>query len=345
MQNVVGTLGTAFGEEHVKSLRRLTDRVVLLFDGDEAGQSAAEKALVIFLSHDLDVQILSLPDRLDPAEFVDAHGVEALQDLVARAVDPLNFVIARAAARFNLKSVDGARQASQWVLTILARIPQSQAIGVDLKVAKALDTLGSRLGGISVSILERDLRQLRDRTRRASARAATPAEPANGEAQAVTHIRPSDLDRIDRELVEIVLNEPAAVSELYTRVLVSSLRDAPLRAILKASYDIHEEGEIPTFERVLNRLEDPAIRSLAAGLQLPIDPLPLPASMAPAPIGVRLAALLPTIDLRLRQERIRDLKSALAEVDRESNPEEYEALRLEYLRLCNQRPPDTRKKN
>ena len=39
LANVVGTLGTALGDDHVLALRRLADRVVLIFDGDEAGQN------------------------------------------------------------------------------------------------------------------------------------------------------------------------------------------------------------------------------------------------------------------------------------------------------------------
>jgi len=45
LAHVVGTLGTALGDDHVQALRRLADRVVLVFDGDDAGQSAADRAL------------------------------------------------------------------------------------------------------------------------------------------------------------------------------------------------------------------------------------------------------------------------------------------------------------
>ena len=54
--NVVGTLGTALGEDHLRALRRLADRVVLVYDADAAGQSAADRALEFFLGSDLDLQ-------------------------------------------------------------------------------------------------------------------------------------------------------------------------------------------------------------------------------------------------------------------------------------------------
>ncbi|MCA1684838.1 MAG: DNA primase, partial [Planctomycetia bacterium] len=52
--NVVGTLGTALGDDHVVALRRLADRVVLIFDGDDAGQNAADRSLELFLAHEVD---------------------------------------------------------------------------------------------------------------------------------------------------------------------------------------------------------------------------------------------------------------------------------------------------
>ena len=54
--NVVGTLGTALGQDHVRGLKRLADLVVLVFDGDTAGQSAADRALEFFLGQELDVR-------------------------------------------------------------------------------------------------------------------------------------------------------------------------------------------------------------------------------------------------------------------------------------------------
>ena len=68
--NVVGTLGTALGEDHLRALRRLADRVVLVYDADAAGQSAADRALEFFLGSDLDLRVLTLPANLDPCDYL-----------------------------------------------------------------------------------------------------------------------------------------------------------------------------------------------------------------------------------------------------------------------------------
>ncbi len=215
--------------------------------------------------------------------------------MVDRAVDPLTFAIDRAEAKFDFASVEGSRQAAEQVLAILARVPGRTGGGLDLKVAKALDTLSRKLS-VPVNDLKRRLGQLRRPNRPApvsvninsnsnhavDVEAPPPSPP----------VRLSDLDPIDRELVQIVLNEPCVVERLITRVTVASLSDAPLRAILQTCYDLHGEGSLPTFDRVTSRLDDPALRALAAGLLLPIEAAPLTEGTRQAPTEARLAGVL-----------------------------------------------------
>jgi DNA primase len=350
LANVVGTLGTALGDDHVQALRRLADRVVLVFDGDEAGQKAADRSLELFLGHDVDVRVLTLPADLDPCDFLIKEGGDAFRALIEGAVDPLAFVLARAESRFDFDSLEDSRRAAEWVLSILGRLPATHRAGLDVKLAKALDRLGHRLR-VPVETLDRRLRELRRsagrpaRVRAEGERAGTDGAPAPAAAApSVVPIRPADLDPIDRELLQIVLNEPGVVGRLISRVAVASIRDAPLRTILQACYDLYGEGQAPTFERVALRLDDPEVRALAAGLLLPIEPAPLPEGVRPAPWQDRLAGVLVRLAGRERQGRLRDLKGALDETDETADPEAYRALLTEYRRLLNQRP-DTKTKN
>ena len=355
LASVVGTLGTALGDDHVSALRRLADRVVLIFDGDAAGQKAADRSLELFLGHDVDVRVLTLPEDLDPCDFLLREGGEAFRALIDRAVDPLAFAINRAEARFDLDSLEDSRRAAEWVLSIVGRLPESHRAGLDVKVAKALDTLSQRLR-VPVETLERRLRelrrasarQLRDRGQgRVSAVAGADAGPDGSTSPtgpSSLPIRPRDLDPTDRELIQIVLNEPSVVGQLISRVAVASIRDAPLRTILQACYDLYGEGESPLFDRVAVRLDDPEVRALAAGLLLPIESAPLPESVRPAPWQDRLAGALAKLAERDRHDRLRDLKGALEETDETADPDAYRALTLEYRRLLNQRP-DTKTKN
>ena len=84
IEPVVAVLGTALGEAHVKELGRWASRVVLVLDGDEAGQRRADEVLELFVRADADLRILTLPDGMDPADYLDATRSRSLRRLGRR---------------------------------------------------------------------------------------------------------------------------------------------------------------------------------------------------------------------------------------------------------------------
>ena len=92
----LATCGTALTRQHARQLRRRTARVVLLFDGDEAGQKACERALEVLLPEGLRVRAAVLPRGEDPDDFLASEGPEALRALVDGAPDALDCVMQRA---------------------------------------------------------------------------------------------------------------------------------------------------------------------------------------------------------------------------------------------------------
>ncbi len=89
--NVVATLGTALTEKHVTLLRRFAQKVILLFDSDDAGRRAADRAIEMILKYPLDSRITHVPDGKDPFDFCMTHGPEPFKLLLARAPDVLDY--------------------------------------------------------------------------------------------------------------------------------------------------------------------------------------------------------------------------------------------------------------
>lgn len=77
IKNVVATLGTALTERHIHLLKRWTKNIILLFDGDEAGQLASQRSLILFFKENLSPKILLLPEKIDPDDFIHKFGREA----------------------------------------------------------------------------------------------------------------------------------------------------------------------------------------------------------------------------------------------------------------------------
>lgn len=82
IDNVVATLGTAMTENHARLLKKYTSRVILMFDGDQAGQIAAERSLKPLFSEGLCPLAVFLPDGLDPDDFIKERGSENLQKMI-----------------------------------------------------------------------------------------------------------------------------------------------------------------------------------------------------------------------------------------------------------------------
>ncbi len=93
VKNAVATLGTSLTRDHVVTLRRYTDRIVVVFDGDESGVKAAVRSLDIFLEEGLLPGVVILPEGNDPDSFLAERGAEAFYKLIDEAPTLLDFYI------------------------------------------------------------------------------------------------------------------------------------------------------------------------------------------------------------------------------------------------------------
>ena len=92
IENAVASMGTALTHEHVQHLSKYCKKVILSYDGDKAGQAATVKALDEL--KDLSVEIVSIPDQMDPDEFIQKNSPEELQHLLSKTrISDVEFLI------------------------------------------------------------------------------------------------------------------------------------------------------------------------------------------------------------------------------------------------------------
>jgi DNA primase len=118
----VATCGTALTEDHVKLLRRFARRVVLAFDADAAGQSAAARFYEWERAHDLDVAVADLPAGVDPADLAQTDP-DRLVAAVAGARPFLEFRVDRALNGADRSSGEGRARAAEQALAMVAEHP------------------------------------------------------------------------------------------------------------------------------------------------------------------------------------------------------------------------------
>ena len=109
--NVVATLGTALTEYHVKTLTRFAKRIVYLFDGDAAGQKAAERAIQFIERDGVDLRCVTLPDDLDPNDFVRQRGGRELRELLDKSEPLMDFVFRKLDERADVSTPAGRAKA------------------------------------------------------------------------------------------------------------------------------------------------------------------------------------------------------------------------------------------
>ncbi len=99
--NVVGVLGTAFNTNHVKTLRKFTESVVVLFDSDEAGLTATKKSIKVLTDEGFKVKVLVLDGAKDPDEFIKRFGVEEFNKKLSQAISNITFEILELKKAYN----------------------------------------------------------------------------------------------------------------------------------------------------------------------------------------------------------------------------------------------------
>lgn len=167
--NVVAVLGTALGSEHVRILKRFASKMVLLLDGDEAGQKRAKEVLRFFVEQGADMNVLTLPDNDDPCEFLLEKGADAFAKLLdTRTIPALDHAFNTAVEGIDLDvDVVETARALDSLLDIVALYPEDRAAPDDparLRILGALQRLATRFR-VDPSELRRQLTEKRAKAR------------------------------------------------------------------------------------------------------------------------------------------------------------------------------------
>lgn len=267
-RNSVAPLGTAFTDEHVRLLKRFAGRVVLLFDGDKAGQKAVRSAYPLLQAHGLSASVVRLPEGQDPDSFLRAEGADALRRRIDAAPNIVEHLIDDAAAT---ASGDPAQKAA----AIETLGPILRAVGNPVEVGLYVERVARKFGIADLESVRAQLRRgvkkaAEARPTRTAARPAatmidgadpmasehdpqsessarrspTPGSPTPGAQVAKEHtfpVRPAPqvpLPAIECDLLGVLLDCPALLAAEEATRLEALLTSADLRIILGAARQI-----------------------------------------------------------------------------------------------------------
>jgi DNA primase len=260
VERAVATCGTSLTEDHLRVLGSFAKRVVLAFDADEAGRSAAGRIYESERRHGLEIAVAALPAGRDPADLA-REDPELLRKAVETAVPYLTFRIDRAMGGEDLRTAEGQVRAAESALAMVAEHPNDlvrdqYVVQVADRTKIEPDRLRERLaalrrgesGGGPVAPVERA---------RASDVHSGQAGPGGGTAPPKVRA-PGRSEAYDPEVraLTLAIQRPAEMAPYLDEVLFSAERTKDAFRALCSADDLHTaiDGADPETADLLRRL-------------------------------------------------------------------------------------------
>ncbi len=267
-ENVVATLGTALTRHHADRLGRFCDTVVLLFDGDLAGQRAADRAVEVFFASTVDVKLCTLPDGLDPDELLRREGgPEEFEKAISSAIDAPVALLAD--FRKALDAAGGVSGRQRIVDDVINRL---NGLGLDgvagVRRSFIIDQIAGILG-VTASMLDQG-------SRRYTPRPAEAAEPTDAEELAVMIRAAGGRRQAEESVVRLALADTALLTrtismETGDRTLLEQFEharfeDPPCREAWRIIEATASAGSVPEGPDLIAAIEDEGIGCIVSAL-------------------------------------------------------------------------------
>ncbi|OYO17248.1 DNA primase [Enemella dayhoffiae] len=306
VDTAVASCGTAFGEDHARTLQRLmggdafTGEIIFTFDGDAAGQAAALKVFNFDQKFISQTYVAIEPTGLDPCDLRLAHGEAAVRELVARRVPLYRFVMSNVLSKFDLDRADGRLGALRAAAPLVSSIRDTSLVsGYARELAGMI--------GMDVDEVRRELARAADRRRRGEAEPELPTEPAETPRQQGMPW-PDPRERrlvVERDTVKLLLQHPALFGDSWLRLRPEDFTHPAYAAVLGACHQATEQQQsgVDWSQRVREAASSPELAQLVVALS--VEPL------LHEPDQDYVAAYLAKLQLLTANRQIADLKSRL----------------------------------
>ena len=254
VQHAVATCGTAMTTTQAQLLRRFANRVVLSYDGDTAGQGAAERSCELLVSEGFQVKVAVLPPGDDPDTFARRQGPDAYRNTITGAEPYLEYLLERTSKGHNLTDPDSRRDFIQKMLAVAARIPE----------APARDQFADRIAHqaqVSEDVVRSEIRKAAVSRRTAL---PSPVEPA------ALRLKPAE-----RHLLAGLLHEPARVLDALAGLDEADLEGLAGGGILRTAREVGRLAPEVVPGLLFARLTEGEAQLLAAlaATEAPADPV------------------------------------------------------------------------
>jgi DNA primase len=318
IRNVAASLGTALTPDQVKLLSRFARKVVVNYDGDQAGVQAAKKSIEILLAEDLEVKILVLPDGADPDEFLKESGASEYHRRRGEAQTHIQFVIDQAVRDRKLSNPADKEAAIDEVLpyirAVRSRIQKREYFDI------AMDSL--RISDVTVK------RELWHSIRAGINERARISEQPNKRAQ----VKPTVAEQT---LLVMLLTDEELRPVVLPKLEPGDYEGLPTAPVFRALLDGQREGAVIDFDFLSKKTEGEPISELLPSLLMSETEAPENAQLEVRQLDAQRC--INALRLMNVDRRISELRSEIAVAERNGEIEHCDKLSIEHLELTRRR--------
>ena len=238
----VASLGTSLTEEHASLLARYTQQVILIYDGDEAGQNATQRAIPMLEKAGLQVKVLKMRDAKDPDEFLRKFGADRFRILLEESSNRVEYQLKAIQKKYDLnideERVNFITEAADFVSTLASAV-QREVYGN--RVAEAAKISPEAM---KIEVQKAYKRRLSREKRKQEKIDLAPARNLQAQSRQIRYDNVKSAAAEER-VVAAVMKEPALLSEMPE--LTPEEFSAPILAkVFSQQLQRHREGQDAT---------------------------------------------------------------------------------------------------
>ena len=233
--NVVAGLGTAFNNDHARTLRKLADSVILLYDSDEAGTRAALRAIPVLVNNGFDVKVTQVKGAKDADEFIKKYGAEAFGKLIVDAVSHITFRIGCAGKNYNLENADHRVRFAEEAAKILADVANDIERSVYTKETAAVC-------GIDEAALRSRISRIRDASESEFLMEAEKKRKRVYSDKESRDIRPKGITEAQKTILSMAVDNDKVLKAVFSVLKAEEFEDGVYRTLAERIYNDSVSG-------------------------------------------------------------------------------------------------------
>ncbi|MCX7661493.1 MAG: DNA primase, partial [Candidatus Omnitrophica bacterium] len=242
IRNIVASLGTAFTPEQARLLKRYTQNIIVVFDGDEAGELAVLRSLDTFIENELNVRVVILPTGFDPDTFVRKFGKEKFKELMVNAQSFFDYKLETLRKRFNFSQPEEKAMATAEMLISIKKIKNA------ILRAEYIKRLSEKIG-VSEQFIREELNKIKE-------------EPSYNLLSEVHKEQFLNIPAVEKLFLRLVLEGEEFIINAKDKISPSDFQDERISKIVSVIFELLEDGKLPEHQRLINYFEEPVLSQI-----------------------------------------------------------------------------------